>query len=296
MSDKYQLCSCGSGKKFKFCCHDRLAIWRGMSERELFRRAAELPVVTCRVARDWGGRGLAQVIVFRQIPDESLLACAYLVDTFRLGVKDSFVMRLESHGLQPFLDDFQQAMQEISYEDARSLVLGAVEFAREFGHGPGEGWSDHGTLVEPGRPFDRKYQFGVNGNPNAEPDFIDWCDEVCSLMEDGDLDDAWTEIEEMLRACPGRWEPLYLQGTCLILMRKPELAIPVLEQAVAIEPAPKAYLNLAIAHQTLFNVSEWLTCLKRVVDLDGENGSYGEAAQRILDEYADSVRETDGIS
>src|SRR5262245_45462219 len=60
--DKYRLCSCGSGRKFKFCCYEERGIWSGMSGRELMTRVAEFAVGPCYVSEAWQDRGLAQVI------------------------------------------------------------------------------------------------------------------------------------------------------------------------------------------------------------------------------------------
>jgi len=328
--DKYRLCSCGSGKKFKFCCYEQRALWSGMSERELVRRAVEFPVGPCYVSRTWQDRGLAQVIVLRQVPDGTFLLGAYLVDVFCLGVKNAFSVRLDNDEVRSFLAGCPDALQEISYEDARSVILGAIEFARQFGFEPDESWTASSAVVEPERLFNRRFNFGKDGQPlyiqgphdNAreimnrlapfvkegsahyitaadeadETEFEEWCDEVSCLMEDRYFEDAMNEIEEMLEVYPERWEPLYLKGTCLAMQDKPDQAIPLLNQAIAAEPSAEAYLNLATAHQSLFHMEEWITCLRKVVELDGETGSLGSVAKVRIDEFAASIRKSDGIS
>ena len=110
------------------------------------------------------------------------------------------------------------ALQEISYEDARSVILGAIEFASHFGFGPDESWTVSSGVVEPERLFNRKFKFGKDGQPlyiqgphddarkimnrlapfvkeesahsitvadeADETEFDEWCDEVSCLMED----------------------------------------------------------------------------------------------------------------
>jgi Tfp pilus assembly protein PilF len=115
-------------------------------------------------------------------------------------------------------------------------------------------------------------------------------------MEDKYFRDARNEIEDMLERYPERWEPLYLKGTCLAMQGKPEQAIPLLNQAIAAEPSAQAYLNLATAHQALFHHEQWITCLRKVVDLDGETGQYGHLAKAHIDEFAASILKSDGIS
>jgi hypothetical protein len=58
---------------------------------------------------------------------------SYQVDVFCLGIKDAFVARLKLDEMQSFLAHCPDAMQAISHEDARSVILGAIEFAMRFG-------------------------------------------------------------------------------------------------------------------------------------------------------------------
>ena len=328
--DKYRLCSCGSGKKFKFCCYEQRGLWSGLPERELLKRAAELSVGPCHISRIWQDRGLAQVIVLREVPDGTFLLGAYLVDVFCLGVKNAFSARLDSDEVRSFLDGCPDVLQDIFYEDARSVILGAIDFARHFGFEPDESWAASSAIVEPDRLFNRRFDFGKDGQPlyiqgphddvrkimnklapfvkegsahyiaaaddGDKTEFNEWCDEVSSLMEDRYFTDAMNEIEEMLEVYPERWEALYLKGTCLAMQDKPDQAIPLLNQAIVAEPSAEAYLNLATAHQSLFHMEEWLTCLRKVVELDGETGSLGRVAKAHIDEFAVSIRKTDGIS
>jgi tetratricopeptide (TPR) repeat protein len=328
--DKYLLCSCGSGRKFKFCCYERRGIWRGMSEQELIQRAAEFPVGSCYISRTWQERGLAHVVVLRQVPDGTFVLGAYLVDVFCLGVKNAFSARLKNNEVRPFLEECPEALREIPYEDARSVILGGIGFARQFGFEPDDSWNASQAIVEPERLFNRRFDFGKDGQPlyvqgpnddvraimkkldsfikegcanyllvtdeDDETEFDDWCDEVSCLMEEGHFRDARNEIEEMLERYPDRWEPLYLKGTCLVIQGKSGQAIPLLRQAIAAEPSPQAYLNLSAAYQSLSHLEDWITCLRKVVELDGEAGLYGQVAKVRIDKFAASIRKSDGIS
>src|SRR5438045_3086982 len=86
MNDKYEPCSRGSGKKFKFCCYEKREPLRGVSAEALARRAAEFPVDQCFISRHWKERGIAQVLVVRQLLDGMSLMGVYLVDVFCLGI------------------------------------------------------------------------------------------------------------------------------------------------------------------------------------------------------------------
>jgi tetratricopeptide (TPR) repeat protein len=314
MSDMYAPCPCGSGRKFKFCCYEKRKAVRGVPEDVLARRAAEFPASRCYVNQNWDDLGLAHVVVMRQLPDGSSLVGGYLVDTFCMGVKASLVTCVVRAELHAFLKTFPGTLQEISYEDARSIILGAVEFAGGFGFSPDENWDTASPIVESGRPFDRKFEFGRNGQPfyiqgPGDPDaddifsisddesvFEEQSDKISSLLERGDFEAADRKIDELSRDYPERWEPLLYKASCLALQGQAEKAIPLLEQAIAIKPSAEAYFNLASAHKSIFHLEEWIACLQKVVELDGRRGDIGKRAAADIEEFASSIRETDGIS
>src|SRR5215510_3422376 len=125
MSDKYLPCPCGSGRKFKFCCYEKQVRLNEISESELLRRAAEFPVYRCFITRDWQRDGIAQLLVIRQLPDLRYIGGMFLVDVFCLGLKDTFVRtRVEYEELTREWQQFL-SIEEIAFEDARSVILGA---------------------------------------------------------------------------------------------------------------------------------------------------------------------------
>jgi len=337
--NKYEACPCGSGKKFKFCCYEKRETLRGVSDAGLTRRAAEFPVDKCFISQGWKERGLAQVLVARQLPDGTSLIASYLVDVFCLGIKNAFVARLKPDEMRPFLNSCPDAMQEISYEDARSVIMGAVEFAMRFGLPPHESWVTSRAIVESDRPFGRKFDFGKDGKPfyiagphddtrrimkqlaplvkegNAHylcvddsfPDdiaedqddeilFEEWCGEISCLLEDVEFEDAKEAIEDFLQDYPERWEPLYFKATCLMLEGNDAQAIPFFDRAIAIQPSPEAYFNLANAHRSLLHIEEWIACLKKVIEFDGDAGDIGESAKADVDDFASTIQRNDGLS
>jgi tetratricopeptide (TPR) repeat protein len=301
-----------------------------MSDRELLTRVAELPVGSCYCNETWQEGGLAQVVVLRKVPDGTYFAGAYLVDVFCLGVKNATSVRLEDSDVGSFLDSCPGGLRGTPYEDARSLILGAIEFARRFGFEPHESWASSSAIVEPDRPFNRVFEFGKDGQPFytqgpdddvqkimnklapliaedraqcmtadeviEETDLDEWCEEIACLLDDRYFRDAKKEIEAMMESYPERWEPFYLKGTCLSMQGKFDQAIPLFEEAIAMEPSTDVYLNLAEAHRSLFHLEEWVSCLRKVVELDGESGRDGRVAKMRIDELDASIRESDGVS
>src|SRR2546427_488901 len=51
------------------------------------------------------------------------------------------------------------------YEDGRSIILGAIEYARQLGFEPHEDWKISGPIVEGEQPFKRTFTFGHEGKP-----------------------------------------------------------------------------------------------------------------------------------
>jgi tetratricopeptide (TPR) repeat protein len=165
-NDKYQLCPCGSGKKLKFCCYEKGRTPGQIPDAELFRQAAEFRICESHVNPNWQESGLAEVLIVRQTLSLKYVVGVYLVDVFCLGLKNTFVRATFRHAdVRTLFSRFSQPMEEVSYEDARSIILGAVEYARQLGFEPHEEWKISGPIVEVERPFRRNFTFGCDGKP-----------------------------------------------------------------------------------------------------------------------------------
>ena len=173
-----------------------------MPDNELIRRGAEFPVYRCLINPRWQEEGLAEVFVVRQLPNLTCLIGVYLVDVFCLGIKDTFVLtRFKYEDLRAFLKRFPLPFDEIAYEDARSVIMGAAEYARQLGFEPHHEWLTSGWIVESGRPFNNRFEFGDDGKP---------------LYIQGPADDA--------KAIMKRIEPLVQEGKAdYVIVDDPEL-------------------------------------------------------------------------
>lgn len=58
-----------------------------------------------------------------------------------------------------------ESLVDMDYEDVRSVVFGSIEYARSFGFEPNVDWKDSQYILEPDRPFERRFEFGRNGEP-----------------------------------------------------------------------------------------------------------------------------------
>jgi tetratricopeptide (TPR) repeat protein len=85
-------------------------------------------------------------------------------------------------------------------------------------------------------------------------------------------------------------------GTCLALQRDAEQAISFLEQVVAVHPSPDVYYNLAGVNRSLLRIQPAVTCLRKVIELDGAKGEVGKRAKADLEALASSIRESSGLT
>lgn len=165
VQDMYKPCSCGSGKKLKFCCQQKVA---GRSPKDLIRQAAMFPVYETGIIESWKENGLASIYVVRQQPNLKYLYGVYIVDYYCLGLKNTFSNANAPWSLVETLKrkmakDFSYV--EFPYEDARSMILGGIAYAAKLGFRPQEDWNDSRHIVEDGREYNAKFEFGRNGKP-----------------------------------------------------------------------------------------------------------------------------------
>jgi len=331
--DRYQHCPCGSGKKFKFCCNEKYGVLTTASDEELCWRSGEFRIYESRISPDWQNSGVAEVLVVRQMPNLKYIAGAYLVDAFCLGLKDTFFQaRLSEAEVRVLRNRFPEKLEEIPYEDARSVILGAIEYARRIGFEPHEDWRLSGRIVEAERSFNNKFTFGSNGKPfyvqgpnddaskilrtlgplidRGQADFLtidelvetedDCFYETCDCIEQ-DLaaqrfSAAQQKIKAFMKDYPRHWRPGFYMGTCLAMQGDPQRAIPLLDASIKIHPTAEAYCNLAGAHRSLLEIPQFLASLEKVIEIDGATGEIGRKAQAEMDEFYAVATKGTGLS
>jgi hypothetical protein len=88
---------------------------------------------------DWKVGGLANIFIARRHASGNVTFCVYLVDTYCLGVKDTF---FNCNVPPEVLDDCigkgrnTFSMEEISYDLAHNIIFAALEYAGEYGFKP----------------------------------------------------------------------------------------------------------------------------------------------------------------
>ena len=91
-----------------------------------------------------------------------------MVDTFCLGLKDTFAhgfVGWEEYVLLRGKLNYRFELENIDYENARSLIFGAIDFARELGFEPHADFAESNVVIEPEREYKPVYQFGKDGKP-----------------------------------------------------------------------------------------------------------------------------------
>lgn len=159
----YDPCPCQSGQKLKFCCNGV----HKKSPQELNTYLSKLPVYGCYITEGWQQKGIANVAVAKQMPNGMLAIGYFLVDIWCLGIKDAFY-ELNSDGarMRAIIDNSEAPGIPITYEDARSLIFGALNYAKEIGFAPHKDWEMSRLILEPERSFDDAYIFGHDGKPH----------------------------------------------------------------------------------------------------------------------------------
>lgn len=162
MNPIYVPCPCNSGMKFKFCCLKK-------RPDEILKGADKFPIHECLIADTrWQQHGLAVLYICRSVLDCRYACAFYMVDTYCLGVKNTFAkVNLDRDRMLDFRRQIEQkhALMPYDYEDARSLILGAIDYAASLGFQPNEDWRDSRYMVEADRPYTRKFKFGKDGKP-----------------------------------------------------------------------------------------------------------------------------------
>ncbi len=331
--DRYQPCPCGSDKKFKFCCNERYRELGRVSDEELCQRSVKFKIHESFISPDWQNSGVAEVLVVRQMPNLMYIAGAYLIDVFCLGLKDTFFQaRLDEAEVRALRNNFPERLEAIPYEDARSVILGAIEYARQLGFEPRPDWQSTGRIVEAERSFNNKFTFGSDGKPfyiqgpnddaskilrtlsplidRGEADFLtieeltqdeDECFYASCERIERDLaaqrfSAAQAKIKAFMTEYPEHWRPRFYMGTCFAMQGHPQRAILLLKESINIHPTAEAYYNLAIAHRSLLEVPQFLTSLEKSIELDGATGEIGRKARVELDEFYDVARKGTGLS
>jgi len=151
----------------------RRAVHESAADRpdRVLRRAREFPFAGCWVQPGWQDYGIASMVVARAQPSNEIVFARFLVDTFCLGMKDTFF------GANVPEDQFHQGALPrlyagvepvpISVELAHEIVYGAIEYAEANGFRPHGHFRRTQWILDPPdvHPSTGAIRFGYRGRP-----------------------------------------------------------------------------------------------------------------------------------
>ncbi|GAB6012773.1 DUF1186 domain-containing protein [Viscerimonas tarda] len=131
-------------------------------------KARSLPIVECLITPEWQDCGECNIIVARQHTNGNYTFGCYLVDTYCLGIKESFYkFNTPGTDFEEIKEDYFEQLESVSYEEVHNIIYGAYAYAEELGFRPDKDFavtqyileedSDAIPLIE--------YEFGYNGKP-----------------------------------------------------------------------------------------------------------------------------------
>jgi len=143
-----------------------------LSPLRYVRQARDYPIDGCWVRQGWEEDGLAVVAIARRQPNGNIVFGTYLVDTFCLGLKDTYFNADIPPGQfqREFLPKiFSSAGKpiKISPDLAHEIIYGGIEYARQFGFRPHSDYKLSQLVLDPpdAHPRTGQVEFGKDGKP-----------------------------------------------------------------------------------------------------------------------------------
>ncbi len=211
--DPYAPCTCGSGKKYKFCCRGKdkpsggsvgLAIARrhvpdvsSVATRSADERWFKAPFALCAVQGDFRGFGQTPMVFARRV-EGTLFAHFFLVDVFGIGLKDCFPSRAIPEA------DFNELILARTFpsghatwteEQGHAFVWQGAEFARQNGFRPPSNWRACALATGP-EPDDLRVDPALFGGGRRGVHICgDWEDIRRRMVHPMSMEDAIAEWE-----------------------------------------------------------------------------------------------------
>jgi hypothetical protein len=131
-------------------------------------RAAAAPILHCCTTESLWSDGIAQVLVSRQLTSGQVALAVFLVDRYCLGVKNAHC-DFAARGWY-FENVYEKLARSspivpLTPADARQLVEGAVQYARDLGFAPHPDYAKAKMIFGDIAPSDRQFEFGKEGKP-----------------------------------------------------------------------------------------------------------------------------------
>lgn len=137
-------------------------------KKYIMQKGRSLPIDSCWILEDWQDVGETTVLIARRHASGKYTIGLYLVDTFCLGLKDTFYkFNVSSQEYDDLLDQISIGGNyiQVSYNEAHNLIFGAIAFAEEAGIKPSPEFALTQYLLEEDTEAVPliEYEFGKNG-------------------------------------------------------------------------------------------------------------------------------------
>jgi len=160
----------------------------GLAER--LRAAVPFPVLHCWIGNSIAETGIGWVVLSRAMPNGSIAAVSFLVDSYCLGVKNVHAEILpRSEYDYKYLREMMSKMPSRSAApaEARKLVEEAVAYARELGFSPHADYPRAMVLFGDinAADSDAHFEFGKDGKPffvNGPNDSPERCKQIVAIL------------------------------------------------------------------------------------------------------------------
>jgi hypothetical protein len=144
------------------------------SPKAILRNARNYPLYECLISDNWNKKetgGLVEVLVARQQPDDDICFGVYLIDTYCLGLKNTFANAGFSRSR--YNNEIRNRIfragkpVECSIELAHQMIYQAIEYAEQFGFEPEKDFTLSQYLLAPRGELEEPYKltFGKDGMP-----------------------------------------------------------------------------------------------------------------------------------
>ena len=134
-------------------------------------RARQLPIEECWISSDWKDKGLCTVVVARKHTTGNVTFGVYLMDTFCLGLKNTYPLFNRSQFYYEDIINQMYAMHgdkmRIDYALAHNIIYGGIAYAEDLGFKPNKDWATSQFILEEDTEDIEliDVEFGKNGKP-----------------------------------------------------------------------------------------------------------------------------------
>ncbi|HXX78263.1 MAG TPA: hypothetical protein VEI53_07220 [Ktedonobacteraceae bacterium] len=144
------------------------------SPKAILRQARSYPLYECLISDNWDKKensGLVQILIAREQPDGDICFGVYLIDTYCLGLKNTFANAGFSHSryMSEIRNNIFRAGKPVdcSIELANQMIYQSIEYAEQFGFEPEKDFVLSQYLLPPRGELEEPYKltFGKDGKP-----------------------------------------------------------------------------------------------------------------------------------